>query len=108
MAPWLPGPGIFIEHRSSASGGGGGSWIEDAVSGTRDSARAAVEDVRIDHRGAHVVVAQQLLNRADVVPIFEEIGGEGVAQAVRGGSLGKARSADGLDMTARCRTVSCR
>src|SRR5881296_1219044 len=43
------------------------------------------------------LVAEQLANGEDVAPIFEEMGGEGVAQAVRGGPPGKARPADGLD-----------
>jgi hypothetical protein len=32
-----------------------------------DQRAAAVEDARLDHRRAHVVVPEQLLHRADVV-----------------------------------------
>jgi hypothetical protein len=46
---------------------------------------AAVEHVRVDHRRAHVFVAEQLLDRAYVVAVFEQVGRERVAQRVAGG-----------------------
>jgi hypothetical protein len=33
----------------------------------------------IDHGGPHVAVAEQFLHGADVVAVFEEVGGEAVA-----------------------------
>jgi hypothetical protein len=38
-------------------------------------ARAVVEDVSVDHRRARFIVTQQLLNRADITPILEQMGG---------------------------------
>jgi len=64
--------------------------VEHAVGGARDASRAAVEDVGVDHRGAHVLVTEQLLNGADVAPVLEQMGGEGMTEAVRGGPLGEA------------------
>ena len=47
-----------------------------------DAAAASVQHVAIDHGGAHVFVAKELLDRADVVTVFQEMGGEGVTQDV--------------------------
>ena len=40
---------------------------------------AAVQDVRVDHGRADVLVAQQLLDGPDVVPGLEQVRGEAVA-----------------------------
>lgn len=37
----------------------------------------------IDHRGANVAVAEQLLNRADVVTVFKQVRRKRVAKCVR-------------------------
>ena len=43
-----------------------------------DAAPASVQHVAVDHGRAHVFVAEELLDSADVVPVFEEVSGEGV------------------------------
>ena len=43
---------------------------------------APVDDVRVDHRRAQVRVAEQILDRADVVAVLEEVGRERMAQRV--------------------------
>jgi hypothetical protein len=72
-----------------------------------DPGRPAVEDVRVDHDGAHVAVTEQLLDRPDVVAVFKQVGRERVAERVAGGAFW-----DGLlwraSRTARWRTDSCR
>jgi hypothetical protein len=45
--------------------------------------RATVQDMRVDHRGVHVAVAQQFLDRADVLPTLKQARSEWVAQRVR-------------------------
>jgi len=40
---------------------------------------AAVEHVGVDHGGLDVVVAEELLDGADVVAVAEEVGGKAVA-----------------------------
>ena len=40
-----------------------------------DCIGTSVEDVGVDHRGANVFVAEELLNGADVVAVFQEMGG---------------------------------
>ena len=41
--------------------------------------------MRVNHRGAHVPVTQQFLNSSNVISIFQEMRGEGVAKRVTGG-----------------------
>lgn len=64
--------------------------MSQGVGGAADGTSAAAQDVGVDHRGADVAVAEQLLDRADVVAVFEQVGREGVAQRVAGDALGNA------------------
>ena len=57
------------------------------VQGTPDSHATAIQDVGVDHGGLHVLVAEQLLDSADVVAAFEEMGGKAVAEGMRGDRL---------------------
>jgi len=61
---------------------------------------ASVEDVGVDHSSADVLVPQQFLHGADVVAIFQQVGGEGVAEGMGSDVLLDAselsRFADGL------------
>ena len=60
------------------------SWAEDPVGGTADGRRAPVQDVGVNHRRAHVAVAEQLLNGSDVVSVLEQVRRERMAQGVGG------------------------
>ena len=55
---------------------------EDPVAGAAHRGRATVEDVRMDHRRGDVAVPEEFLNRADVVPVFEQVGRERVPNGV--------------------------
>ncbi len=72
------------------------SWLAIHIEGAPDAAAAAIEDVCVDHGGADVVVAEEFLDRADVVAALEEVGGEGVPQGVTARGLGDVGAADGL------------
>ena len=80
--------------------GGGDEERASAVEGAHDAQRAAVDDVRVDHRGADVLVAEQRLDGADVRSGFEQVRGEAVAERVTGRALleggGRGGVADGL------------
>ncbi len=52
---------------------------------------ATVQDVGIDHRRAHVAMAQQLLHRANVVACLEQMGRKRMAKGVARRPLGNAR-----------------
>ena len=41
-----------------------------------NASSALVQDVGVDHGGVDVAVAQQFLDRPDIVPIFQEVGSE--------------------------------
>jgi hypothetical protein len=60
----------------------------ESVEGAEDASPAPVEDVGVDHGDGDVAVAEELLDGADVVAGFEEVGGEGVPEAVGGDVLG--------------------
>jgi hypothetical protein len=53
-----------------------------AIARTPHTERAAIQDVRVDHRGADVRVAEQLLNGSDVVPVLEEVRRKGMTQRI--------------------------
>ena len=67
-----------------------------AVEGAADAGGAAVEDVGVDHGGRDILVAQELLDGADVVAVLEQVGGEAVAKRVWGDGLGDVGSSGGL------------
>lgn len=54
----------------------------EIVEGTADAGRAFVEDMSVDHGGFDVAVAEEFLNGSDVVAVFDEVGGEGMAEGV--------------------------
>ena len=61
-----------------------------AVGGAADAEGALGEDVGVDHGGAELAVAEELLDGSDVGPVLEEVGGEGVPQAVAGDAPGES------------------
>ena len=61
--------------------------FEEPVRGASHAHRPPVEHVRVDLCGADIPVPEELLNGADVVPVLEQVGREGVAQGVRCGAL---------------------
>lgn len=52
--------------------------------------------MRVDHGGADALVSEQFLDRADVVAIVEEVGGEGVSEGVTTRPLRDARPVHGV------------
>jgi hypothetical protein len=55
--------------------------------------RASVQDVRVDHGRGDIAVPQQFLNRADVVPVLQKMGGEGVTERVWPDALSRGHPA---------------
>src|SRR5438552_1929185 len=55
--------------------------------GAGNALASLLEHVRVNHRGRHVAVAQQLLNRADVGSALEQRRGETVAESMRANHL---------------------
>lgn len=74
--------------------GGGGGMSSSGGLCTRPA--AALEDVGVDHGGAHVLVAEEFLHRTDVVAVFQEVGGEGMAEGMRCNPFGDGGCFRGL------------
>jgi hypothetical protein len=74
---------------------GGAEAEVEAVGGALDAEGSAAGDVDVDHGGGEVPVAEELLDGADVGAVFEEVGGEGVAQGVAGGAAAGEGALDG-------------
>jgi hypothetical protein len=51
------------------------------------TASGPVQDVGRDHRGRDVRVVKQLLDGPDIVPVLEQVRGEGVTERIRRGAL---------------------
>ena len=49
----------------------------------------------IDHGRPYIGIAEQLLDRTDVIVCLQKMGGEGVAERVRGHALGELSLPDG-------------
>jgi hypothetical protein len=62
-----------VEGSSTASGEERVHWTANAP------ASGLLENMGVNHRRFHVGVAQQLLDRADVVAVLEKVRGEGMA-----------------------------
>jgi len=62
--------------------------VSNSVERTPDAEGPPLEDVSVDHGRRDVVVTQELLDGADVVARFEEVGCEAVAKGVAGGDFG--------------------
>ena len=60
---------------------------QQGVRGAPYSHPALVEDVGVNHRGPDARVAEELLDGADVVAVFQEVGGERMAEGVTCGPL---------------------
>ena len=50
--------------------------------GRASDAEGPVEDVRVDHRGSHVLVTQELLDRPDIIAVLDQVGSKGVSEGV--------------------------
>ena len=66
-----------------------------SVGRTPNTRGAAIEDMRVDHRGGDVPVPEQILDRADVIAVFQEMGGERVPEGMAGGGLRDSGSPNG-------------
>jgi hypothetical protein len=69
------------------------SPAEEPVQRASDGGGAAVQDMRVDHGRGDVLMAEQLLDRADVVAVFEKVRRERVAERMAAGVLRDAGGA---------------
>ena len=52
------------------------------VEGAADSKWPPINYVGIDHRGAEIFVTEEVLDGADIVIVFEKVGGEAVTKGM--------------------------
>ena len=71
----------------------GGGRQHQAVERARGAGGGRLQDVGVDHGGADVGMAEQLLHGADVGAGLQQVGGERMAQRVHGRRLGDAGGA---------------
>src|SRR5207247_1070351 len=95
MAPLLCGTVQFGRKRRCDGLESGASCRENAVGRASDGAWAPVQDVRVDHGRADVLVAEELLDCPNVVAVLQQVGGKGVAERVAAHALGDARPKGG-------------
>jgi len=65
------------------------SQDSDCIHRTLNPPSTWVQDVGVNHGRLNVFVTKQFLNRSNVVPLFEQVCSEGVAEGVAGGTLRK-------------------
>src|SRR5262245_3514558 len=66
------------------------------IRGALDRGGPAVQDVRVDHGGAHVSVAEKLLDGPDVPIVLEQVCCEGMTQRMTGRALWNPRVPHGV------------
>jgi hypothetical protein len=70
--------------------------VHESVEGASDAEADLVGGVKVDHGGADVGVAHELLDGSDVAAVAEHLGGEGVSEGVAGRLLEDLSGADGI------------
>jgi hypothetical protein len=68
----------------------------EAVKGTHDAERPAIEDVGVEHRRRQVAVPEQLLDSTNVLASFQKVRRERVTERVAGNALIRAGSDGGF------------
>jgi hypothetical protein len=48
-----------------------------SIDGAANASRSTVEDMGIDHRRFNIIMAQEFLDRPDIVTAFEQLSGKG-------------------------------
>jgi hypothetical protein len=86
--PIGPQPISFANHAQAP--------LPQAIGWVIDTAATPIQDMRVDHGRADIPVPQQLLDRPDVIPVFEEVRGEWVPQRMATGRPSEPCSTGGV------------
>ena len=68
------------------------------IQGTQGPGSGALHHVEISHGGGYVGVAEQVLGSPYVDSLFQQVGSEGMAEGVKGHSLGESGLQAGVGM----------
>lgn len=66
------------------------------IYGTSNSSSPPIQNVCVDHRCFHVLVAEQFLDGSDVIAVFQQMRGKRVSERVAGGALHNPRFSHGF------------
>ena len=81
----------------------GEDMTSETVQWALNATTATIQNVGVDHCRPHVLVAKQLLHRADVVSSGQQVSRERMAKCARTDALGDSRGDDGsMDRIAHC------
>ena len=83
-------------EKSACVGGGGRQAGSNQIERAWRAGSGALHDVEVNHRGGDVGVTEQILNRSNVDAALQQVGGETVAQGVKGRPLGNSGLVGGL------------
>lgn len=73
-----------------------GFHLSRPIRRTSNALPSRVQDVDVDHRRAYVPVAQQFLDRPDIVPVLQEMSSERMPKSMTGYVFLNARPLDGF------------
>ena len=59
-----------------------------AIQRAAHAQRTLIEHMGVDHGGADIFVAEEFLDGANVIAVFQEVGGEGMTEGVTANVLG--------------------
>jgi hypothetical protein len=65
-----------------------------SINGAANASRSTVEDMGIDHRRFDIIMAQEFLDRSDIVTAFEQVSGKGMPERMASSSLRQSRLRD--------------
>lgn len=68
----------------------------EVIGGAADPPTPTIQDMRVDHRGAHIPMPEQFLDRPDVIAVFQQMRGERMAEAMAACGFGDAGLEDRL------------
>jgi hypothetical protein len=67
----------------------------DLIQWAPDCETSAVEDVGVDHGGLDVLMAEEVLHSPNVIAVFQEMGGEGMAEGMAADVFGEMGAVGG-------------
>ena len=79
----LPGSAAYLTIGRRLISAGDIAVFIRAIRWALNASAAAIQNMRIDHRRADVAVAEQLLNRPNIISILQQMGRKRMAKRVR-------------------------
>ncbi len=68
----------------------------ESVDGAANASRSTGEDMGVYHRGLYIPMAQEFLDRSDIVTAFEQVSCERMPESMARGPLGQSGLCDSI------------